>query len=384
MSPRFRLWRWAPLTLVGFYISVASSVSSSAESRTLEEERLGGHLEVSYAPPRPEDRAVVLVVMDGVRWQEVFDGAERGLAAPRGYDVSKLSSGAKLLPNLHRLIETRGVAFGAPRVGPPLSASGPNFVSLPGYMEIFSGRTHTACNDNRCSTPPARTVVDDIREYDASSSEDVAVITSWSPIGRAASTDPGRVAISAGRLRVESPSAFVGDSDLEAMVARGAKARSWPGADSDYRPDEYTAPIALRYLETHRPRFLFLGLGDADEYAHRNDYRGYVAALRSFDATLGELADTLDRMGDRGRHTTVLVTTDHGRARDFRDHGGEWPESAGVWLAAFGGDVEVRGIAPANAPHRLADVAPTIRVLLGLPQDGDKDSGRAIDEIFGE
>jgi Metalloenzyme superfamily len=381
---RFRLWRWSSLTLVAFYISVASSVSSPAESRTLQEERLSGHLEVTYEPPKPDDRAVVLVVVDGVRWQEVFEGADRALAAPRGFDVSKLTSPARLLPNLHHLIETRGVAFGAPRVGVPLAASGPNFVSLPGYMEIFSGRTHTSCGDNRCPATPARTVVDDVREYTADAPEDVAVITSWGPIGRAAATEPGHVTMSTGRVRVENAASFDGDARLEAMVARGAKARSWPGADADYRPDAYTAPIALRYLETWRPRFLFLGLGDADEYAHRNDYRGYVGALRDFDATMGELAVTLDRMGDRGRHTTVIVTTDHGRARDFRDHGGDWPESANVWLVAFGGEVGVRGIAPARAPHRLADVAPTVRVLLGLPQESAADAGRAIEEIFEE
>jgi phosphopentomutase/2,3-bisphosphoglycerate-independent phosphoglycerate mutase family metalloenzyme len=378
---RFRLRRWAPLTLVAFYISLASSVSSPAESRTLQEERLGGHLEVTYEPPRPEDRAVVLVVVDGVRWQELFGGADRQLAGSRSYDVSKLTSAAKLVPNLQRLIETRGVALGAPRVGPPMMASGPNFISLPGYMEIFSGRTHTSCGDNRCPAPPSRTLVDDVREYAASSAEDVAVISSWAPIGRAAATMPGQVAMSAGRARIENPTAFEGDSTLEAMMARGARARAWPG-DADYRPDAYTAPIALRYLETRRPRFLFIGLGDTDEYAHRNDYRGYVGALRDFDATMGDLAATLDRMGDRGRHTTVLVTTDHGRSRDFRDHGGEWPESANVWLVAFGGEVGVRGIAPASAPRRLADVAPTVRVLLGLPQDPAADAGNAIEEIF--
>jgi hypothetical protein len=84
-------------------------------------------------------------------------------------------------------------------------------------------------------------------------------------------------------------------------------------------------------------------------------------------------------MGARGQHTTVLVTTDHGRARDFRDHGRLYPESGRVWLVAGGDDI--RGGDPAAAPRRytLSDKAPTVRALLGI-RAGD---GEPIREIVG-
>ena len=70
-------------------------------------------------------------------------------------------------------------------------------------------------------------------------------------------------------------------------------------------------------------------------------------------------------MGARGRHTTVLVTADHGRARNFADHGPRFPESGRVWLVAAGADVAQRGFVDASR-HTLSDVAPTIRALLGI------------------
>ena len=41
-----------------------------------------------------------------------------------------------LLPNLRRLTQAQGLALGAPGRGPIIAASGPQFISLPGYLEI--------------------------------------------------------------------------------------------------------------------------------------------------------------------------------------------------------------------------------------------------------
>jgi arylsulfatase A-like enzyme len=128
---------------------------------------------------------------------------------------------------------------------------------------------------------------------------------------------------------------------------------------------------------------MFLGLGEPDEYAHRGDYAGYLGSLRTADAVLGDLMATLDRMGDRGAHTTVLVTADHGRGRDWRHHGREFPESGRVWLVAAGAQIKGRGLVPATRKHRLSDVAPTIRQLLGLAPDIATTAGAPIDELFG-
>jgi bisphosphoglycerate-independent phosphoglycerate mutase (AlkP superfamily) len=75
-------------------------------------------------------------------------------------------------------------------------------------------------------------------------------------------------------------------------------------------------------------------------------------------------------MGARGRHTTVLVTADHGRAYDFKDHGGRYPESGRVWLVAAGDDVRGHGLVAASRRHTLSDLAPTVRTLLGIGGEG--------------
>lgn len=53
------------------------------------------------------------------------------------------------------------------------------------------------------------------------------------------------------------------------------------------------------------------------------------------------------------------MTTDHGRAQCFNDHGGRYPESGRVWLAAVGPRIAARGFVAART-HHLRDIAGTI------------------------
>jgi phosphopentomutase/2,3-bisphosphoglycerate-independent phosphoglycerate mutase family metalloenzyme len=353
-----------PVVLIG-----RAGATWGAASATSVPPREARSLEVS--PPASdrggEDRsesAVVLVVLDGVRWQEVFGGADRALVRPRLGSVPLWTTARSLMPNLYALIDNHAVALGAPDHGPEIAVTGPQRISLPGYLEIFDGRPDAACESNDCPRPPARSMADDV--YDESGPDDVAVIASWPNIARAASADPSRFVLTTGRKHVERAEALRADSQIASLLDAGARLGPSPG-EGDYRPDAITQRIALRYLAVGRPRFLFVGLGDADEYGHRSDYHGYLAAMHSSDAFLGELVATLGRMGARGRHTTVIVTTDHGRASNFRDHGARYPESGRVWLVAGGGDVHGRGVlvTPARR-HTLSDVAPTVRALLGI------------------
>ena len=80
-----------------------------------------------------------------------------------------------------------------------------------------------------------------------------------------------------------------------------------------------------------------------------------------------------------GEKTTLLVTPDHGRNSDFRDHGTLRIESGRTFLLAFGAGVTARGIGCPPRDLTLADIAPTIRVRLGLPRDVGDGAGKRID-----
>jgi len=302
----------------------------------------------------------VVVAIDGVRWQEVFEGVDRAQARNLGLRVE---TARELLPNLYRLIHDHGCALGAPDTGSLVRASGPNFLSLPGYTEMFTGSAPVDCPDNECGRVSVPTVADQVAELERSPA-DVAVITSWPKIALAASNAPENLLISAGRTETQNSRALEQHPEVWRAYRDGAAAKPAPGWGG-FRPDRYTAEIAVGYLKHAAPRFLFVGLGETDEYAHHNDYRNYLAALRHADRAIGQIYETLERAERAGASTLLFVTSDHGRA-GFVHHGKAYPESARTWLVAAGSAVRARGVIRSPATRRLADLAPTIRALWGL------------------
>jgi hypothetical protein len=318
------------------------------------------------AGPReaPQTHAVVLVVLDGVRWQEVFLGVDRAQLRRIGAPTTGALSAEQLLPNLYRRVIARGFALGAPDHGAPVSASGPYFVSMPGYREIFSGAPDATCTGNACPVIDRLTVVDLVRAA-SPRDEDAAVVASWDVLDRTAASRPERAVMSTGRdLGANRARIAAASPRCAALLEEGHRAGPWPG-HGGYRPDRITAPLALAYLEAARPRFLFVGLGDTDEFAHASDYRGYLGALQAADRFLGDLDATLERLGLR-ETTSILVTTDHGRAWNFHSHGRSEPESGRVFLAGAGGAIPAVGYAEAKPGTTLSAVAPTILGLLGV------------------
>jgi hypothetical protein len=299
---------------------------------------------------RERDGRVVLVTIDGVRWQDVFETPDT-------------------MPRTQALVLTRGVALGAdlPGCGATVhTASGAN-VSLPGYQEIFTGHA-SRCLDNGCA-PVGDSLLD---EAARAGIDGVASIGSWEVLDRAVSGGRAGVFVADGRAW-PAPSLESG-SVLDDLVAAGEDSDPFPGYGG-YRPDAKTAAIALEYFRENEPALFHVGLGDTDEWAHRDARAEYLQALRSADDFIGDLAAVLGTMGVAGDKTTVIVTPDHGRAANFKDHGPLHPESGRTFLLAFGEGIEPRGVTCPDRDVTLADIAPTIRAIMGLPRDESDDGG---------
>ncbi len=322
--------------------------------------------------------SVVLLTLDGVRWQEVFGGVDAAQAQAHGLAAHERLSAERLMPNLHRLIALDGAALGAGPDQAAIHASGPNFVSLPGYIELLTGRTHTGCGGNDCGRVRTATLFDELA---ADGCGTAALFSSWPGIELAASMLDGGVQSSAGRHGGAHREQLEANAAVAKAFAAGARASAEPG-DGDFRPDAYTGEAALAFLQAAHPRFLFIGLGDTDEYGHADDYRSYLDAMRRADALIGRVAQVVFQEMALGHPTTLFISTDHGRADGFAQHGGEYAESSRTWLVAAGSGIVARGPVAASQVRHIADVAPTIRHLLGLPAVATPDAGHVLTELL--
>jgi bisphosphoglycerate-independent phosphoglycerate mutase (AlkP superfamily) len=107
--------------------------------------------------------------------------------------------------------------------------------------------------------------------------------------------------------------------------------------------------------------FVLINLGDADVAGHTGDLEQAISAVEAVDAALGKIADAVCATGG-----ALLVTSDHGNCEMMRD-----PLTGRPHTGHTANDVPVILMAPGDyffRDGRLADVAPTVLKLMGLPQ----------------
>ena len=301
------------------------------------------------APP------VILVTVDGVRYREVFTGLDPGLArAPTpGGDV--------LLPRLRQRAAREGFLAGDADRGDPFAVRNLAACSLPGYQSILAGRD-LGCWDNRCGRIRVETVLERARRALGLETREVAVFASWPEIALAVAHDERNLIVNV------ASEPFWPTGKPDAAVEELLRAEREDRPPWRYRRDRYTWALAMRYLETFRPRVLYVGLGDPDEWAHRGDYAAYTASVRELDARLEDLFQRLGAMGDYGAGASVLVTTDHGRGSgaDWTKHGFWHPGSHRAWLFASTPATRAAPGRPGGGRYDHLSIRPTIEGLLGL------------------
>ena len=229
---------------------------------------------------------VILVTIDGTRWQEVYNGSD--VSRDGGHHLTP----RQIVPNLYNSFVDQGIAVGKTT---PMIATGPNHISLPGYLEITRGHPSTDCQTNTCDPTIDQSVFWFFQK--------AAVFSSWSTISK--------------------------------TIPTNAHVTMDTGGGAYYRPDGETEEATLAYLMRNNPDFLWVSLGDTDEWAHHNSYDNYLKSLHSADKFIGDLVKLYP-------NSTIIVTVDHGRSKYFSNHGPD-KESERVWLMMRGPNVPHKG-----------------------------------------
>jgi len=135
-----------------------------------------------------------------------------------------------------------------------------------------------------------------------------------------------------------------------------------------YRHDALTFEMAKEYLKKNRPKILYLGLGETDEFAHRERYDLYLQQANNFDKILSELWHWVQTTPGYKDNTTFIITTDHGRGKKTEKwgrHGYFTSGSSQTWLAVIGPGIQALGEIKEDQQIFQKQLAQTIAALLG-------------------
>jgi len=329
------------------------------------------------APAAPaRTRNVVLIVCDGLRWQEVFTGADATLLEDRAAGGSWTPAAELrqkywhpdpgerrrlLLPFLWSTVATRGQLFGNRLAGSRVEVTNAVRISYPGYNEMLTGRPDPRIDRNEFGPNPNVTVfewLNGTREFRGR----VEVFGTWSVLADVFNAPRSQLPVRVGATLVD---------------------RSDPGERGRLFAELYRTTthlygsnaldgflhVALKdHLTRHHPRVLFVGYGDTDLWAHMGRYDLVLETAHGFDRFIGELWRQLQALPQYRDRTTFIVTADHGRGSGpeaWKEHGVEQPGSQDIWLAIIGPDSAPLGERRDVARLTQGQVAATVAALLG-------------------
>lgn len=307
-----------------------------------------GYAEASFKEDRPNEARVVVVTLDGLRWQEVFGGADpvllqaelkkagsAGLEQFGGPDA--ITRRRQLMPFLWNVVARNGQLAGNRQQGSKVNITNPYALSYPGYNELFTGTPDLLIWSNNKVRNANRTIFEYLNRLNAFKGK-VASFASW---------DAFPFILAEGRSLIK--------------VAIGK------ALQGGVCPDTATFSGARKYIVQHRPRVLHLGFGGTDEAGHQHKYGDYLRQAHLADGLIGKLWQLLQQLPEYRNNTSLIITTDHGRGRsrsNWHKHGFFVPGSSETWMALLGKGFAALGESSSNEQLFNAQVAGTIGYLL--------------------
>lgn len=328
----------------------------------------------SHAQRRTEN--VVLIVTDGVRWQDVFRGPERRLMSrtPGGVgDTAALirdlwrddpqQRRATLFPFLWSTVARQGVIYGNQDRGSIARITNRYRFSYPGYSELFTGFADDRINSNDYAPNPNTTVFEWFASQPGFRGK-VGAVATWSAFRRILNEERAGIDVIDGwdEPFPGAPARDAKRTTLNALYRTGV--RLWP----DVAFDAPMQLVAKEYIRSHGPRLLFVGYGETDEWAHARRYDLAMRSAHQVDAFVADLWSYMQGIKQYRGRTTFIITTDHGRgsgADDWTSHGENVDGAEDIWMAIIGPDTPPLGERLGGERVSQSQVAATIAALLG-------------------
>ncbi len=320
-------------------------------------------------------RNVVLIVSDGLRWQEVFTGADPTLLneAHGGiwdkeedlrrefWRADTAERRRALLPFLWNTVAVHGQIFGNQTLGSVARVTNGRAFSYPGYNEMLTGHADARIDSNEFGPNPNVSVLEWLNTLPELHGK-VSVHATWATFRNILNVERSHLPVQVGW---DAP--YHGQ-----LTARQALMNRLYGSttrlDDEDVYDAFMQVPLLDSFDTEQPRVLFVGYGETDDWAHAGRYDLVLHSAHSFDGYVRELWERLQAIPAYRDSTTFIITTDHGRGSglvEWKEHGIEQKGSENIWIAVLGPDTPALGERSHTAEVHQAQIAATVAAFLG-------------------
>ena len=334
---------------------------------------------------------VILFTLDGLRWQEVFAGADADLMNKEAGGVDDVEALRQefwaddvderrrlLLPFFWDVLVPSGQLFGNAWSGSEVHVTNGHNFSYPGYNELLSGFPDNRIDSNAKIFNQNPNVLEWLARKPGFNNR-VAAFTAWDVFPFILNEPRAGIMVNSGWEPLEDLPLTPRQELINQLMSNSLH------ESEGVRSDELTFFAALEYLQKARPRVLFISLDGTDTNAHSGRYDNYLRSAHISDEYLKLLWEQLQSMDGYAGKTTLLITTDHGRGgagEGWRGHGADVDESKLMWIGAIGPNIVPLGERTNAATLTQSQIAATIAELLGFDYQAEvHDASGAIEQI---
>lgn len=333
---------------------------------------------------------VVIITLDGFRWQEVFTGADSLLIDDTGmiespgslledfWTESPIERRKMLLPFFWETLAVKGQLYGNRAYGNKVDNSNKMWFSYPGYNEVLSGfADDERITSNSKINNPNVTLLEHLNKMPEYKGK-VMAFGSWDVFPYIINKDRSGIPVNAGFDKAEG-------SDLtekEMLINRIQDEIRGPWGE--VRLDPFTHQYAMESMRKYKPKIVYIAYGETDDWAHGNKYDQYIWSAKQTDSYIREIWEFIQSDSQYKDKTTLIITTDHGRGTSktsWKGHGANIPEAGEIWMAAIGPDTPATGEMKTDGQWHSAMLARTIFQILDMDYPDEK-AAPAIKEMI--
>ncbi|HEV3224426.1 MAG TPA: hypothetical protein VGZ90_16210 [Puia sp.] len=339
---------------------------------------------VVTAQPVSNIENIFIITTDGLRWQEVFNGADSELISNPRYveDTSLLKQlygdstselrRQKLMPFLWNIVAQQGQLYGNRLYENKVDVSNFYKISYPGYNEMFTGYPDPVFIPNI----PIYNRNSNIFEYLNAKKEyagKVAAFSSWNIFSAILNKRRTHLPVNSGYENLPDDSSFnneIINISQDLIIHK-----------KNTRYDLLTYLSAREYIEHHQPKVVLIGFGETDEFAHGKRYDLYLQQAANVDKMIAELWYYVQTSSFYRNKTAFIITTDHGRGEKpgtWYKHGMLTKGSGEAWFAVIGPGISGEGEIKSNQQNYQKQMASTIASLLGEKFNSGKNNADTI------
>lgn len=334
---------------------------------------------------------VFIITLDGLRWQELFGGADDSLIVDTKFvkDTARLKGKfwsddpilrrEKLMPWVWTTMAKNGVILGNRKYNNNVNVTNMMWFSYPGYNEILVGYSDPNITTNDTIYNPNITVLEWLDNHECCDIK-VAAFASWDVFPYILNRKRSEFAINAGFQKANH--LFITEREMFLNELQDQTPSPW----KNVRLDAFTHHFAKEYIKTYYPNVVLISYGETDDFAHDSRYDHYLDAAHNTDQMIKDLWEFCQNNEVYKGKTSFIITTDHGRGdhpkKEWTSHGKIIKGSNEIWMMAIGPDTPALGEVKTKAQHWQNQIAATVAGWLGLEYKNAEEAGKPVQNFF--